>query len=279
MISLIFLFFSSFSYAVDIGSDTSVTRFASDQVLFDGDRIAGFAAIEGGFALAGVTTTATFDSFFPVTGPTSFSGGTLILNRDLRFYDASSLTQFGNIVGQFHTLEFAATMTSLPIRLDQKCEIAPLAFTIAADAVNSLDWDFSSQFIVLGLNSAGDEVAVYKLAGASLSLADSLPVGGDVLSVAWNPNKHIIAAGRIAGTGDELRLFEFDVGSETLTELVASSVAIGGDVNAVAWHPTGRFLAIGTTDNTPEVSVFGFDQTNLPLKLPNLTFLHNVLYR
>ena len=73
--------------AVDIGSDTAVTRFSTQQVLDDGDRIAGFAALEAGFSLASMSTAVTFDSFFPVSGAVALSGGTLSLNLDLIFHE------------------------------------------------------------------------------------------------------------------------------------------------------------------------------------------------
>ena len=36
-------------FCVDIGSDTAVNRFNTQQTLNNGDRIAGFAALQGGF--------------------------------------------------------------------------------------------------------------------------------------------------------------------------------------------------------------------------------------
>src|SRR5581483_406628 len=63
-----------------IGSDTAVTRFNTQQTLFNGFRVAGFAALAGGFNIFGGLTQATFDSFFGVSGIVSFNTGTLILN-------------------------------------------------------------------------------------------------------------------------------------------------------------------------------------------------------
>lgn len=42
---------SSWCIALDIGSDNIVTRFVSVQSLSNGDRVAGFAALDGGFFL------------------------------------------------------------------------------------------------------------------------------------------------------------------------------------------------------------------------------------
>jgi len=107
-------FLSLRTVAVDIGSDTAVNRFSTQQVLSDGDRIAGFAALEAGFKLSDSVTTATFDSFFPVSGEVNLADGTLVLKRDLIFSDASGFKQLGDVVGAEHSMEFSASMTCIP---------------------------------------------------------------------------------------------------------------------------------------------------------------------
>ena len=61
-------FFSVSLYGANIGSDTAVTLFTTQQVLQAGDRIAAFAGLQGGFALAGNSSFGTFDTFFYVSG-------------------------------------------------------------------------------------------------------------------------------------------------------------------------------------------------------------------
>lgn len=101
-------------FAVDIGSDTAVTRFNTQQTLNNTDRVAGFAELAAGFTLASSAVTATFDSFFPVSGNVSLTHGTLILNRDLIFRDVTTITELGNITGQYHDISFSSSVTSLP---------------------------------------------------------------------------------------------------------------------------------------------------------------------
>ena len=48
----ILISFTTLMRPVDIGSDTAVTRFNNQQVLNNGDRIAGFASIAAGFLIA-----------------------------------------------------------------------------------------------------------------------------------------------------------------------------------------------------------------------------------
>ena len=105
---------SSQLYAVTIGSDTAVSRHTAQVTLGNGDRIAGFAAIEGGFKLSSSSVKATFDSFFGVTGDIELQGGNLILGRDLIFRDVTNWKSFGDIAGDFHTLDLAPSMTCIP---------------------------------------------------------------------------------------------------------------------------------------------------------------------
>ena len=111
----VLLFVTGTSFCVDIGSDTAPTRFSTQQTLWNGDRVAGFASLEAGFRLIGSVATATFDSFFPVSGDIELRFGALILDRDLILRNVSSFITLGDIFGNGHTLEFSPTVTILPL--------------------------------------------------------------------------------------------------------------------------------------------------------------------
>jgi len=97
--------------AVNIGSDAAFTRFSAQQAVNNGDRIAGFAAIEAGFRLTSSSVIGIFDSFIPVTGSIDFNGGTLRLARDLVLRDVTDVVRLGNIIGSNHSLELSSTST------------------------------------------------------------------------------------------------------------------------------------------------------------------------
>ncbi len=99
---------------VDFGSDTAVTRFEAQITLDNGDRVAGFAALEGGFSLIGIAVDPIFDSFFPVSGNLEFSGLTLELERDLILSNTADVLTLGNIIGNFHTFELSPSITTFP---------------------------------------------------------------------------------------------------------------------------------------------------------------------
>jgi len=97
-----------------IGSDTAVNRFNTQVTISNACRVAGFAALAGGFAMTNSAATGTFDSFFGVSGNINMNAGTLILTRDLILQDVCQFNTLGNIIGLGHVLEIAPSVTILP---------------------------------------------------------------------------------------------------------------------------------------------------------------------
>ena len=106
--------FCKILFAANIGSDTMVTLFNTQQTVNDGDRIASFAALKDGFILANSAVTGTFDSFFQVSGTIDLTGGTLVLDKDLVLSNTSQLNTMGAIVGNNHVLSLAKNISLLP---------------------------------------------------------------------------------------------------------------------------------------------------------------------
>jgi hypothetical protein len=73
----------------------------------------GFGAFEGGFTLETVSTTCTFDSFFPVSGSVDMRAGTLYLLKDLLLDKGTSLVSMGDIYGDGHLMECSASVTAM----------------------------------------------------------------------------------------------------------------------------------------------------------------------
>ena len=104
--------------AVDIGSDVTPTGFNTQQILMNGDRVAGFASLQGGFKLNNSSVSAEFDSFFQVAGNIDLNGGRLILGRDMIIHNFANIVRLGDITGSEHTIEFAVTNTLVPTDSD-----------------------------------------------------------------------------------------------------------------------------------------------------------------
>jgi hypothetical protein len=108
--------------AMTIGSDTAPNLFTTQQSLTNGSRVAGFAALTGGFSLASAAVNAQWDTFFPVSGLVQLNGGTLTLTRDLIFRNTTIFGSQGNIVGNGHQVDFAPSVTLLPtVSLNAAC--------------------------------------------------------------------------------------------------------------------------------------------------------------
>jgi hypothetical protein len=120
-IFMIFSFCSPLRAAV-IGSDTAPNLFTTQQTLNNGDRVAGFAALTGGFKLASAAVNAQWDTFFPISGLVQLNAGTLTLTRDLMFQNKTIFSSQGNIVGNGHQVDFAPSVTLLPsVSLNAAC--------------------------------------------------------------------------------------------------------------------------------------------------------------
>ena len=253
---------SSWCIALDIGSDNIVTRFVSVQSLSNGDRVAGFAALDGGFFLASIISTSSFDSFFPVTGDVSFNRGSLVLDRDLIFRDIAIIKSIGSIDGQGHVMELSASTTCIPSPDIGNCAAVLADEASQPDPISTIDWSFDNTYIALGMDTQGgsnDILRVYKWSGSLLTLEDSEPLDVylDINNVRWSPFKHQFVVTRKSSVStDELITFSF----VPLTGMIhkVSSVDIGVDALAAAWNPTGDYIAVGVAKN-PEIEIYSVD--------------------
>ncbi len=256
VVSGLFLFITLHSFCSDIGSDTAVTRFNTQQILSDGDRIAGFAGLNAGFSLANPNVTGIFDSFFGVSGDVSLNFGTLVLNQNLVLENESSISTAGNIVGAGHSFILSPSIGSLVAQgAISGCTISFLDSISTGLDVNALDWNASGEYIAVALQNGGNELQVYSWDGTTLTLITGINLGNDGFSISWHPTNDWIAVGRDGGGGHELRNYSFNGVSLTLLD----SVNIGGgasDIHAVRWRPQGDFLAVGSDRNSRELNVF-----------------------
>lgn len=249
----------------DIGSDTSVTRISTQQVVFNGDRIAGFTSLEEGFRFFGLQVNATFDSFFPVSGKVQLNGGTLTLNRDLVIRNDTVFGIQGNIIGNGHAIELSSSVTCIPsLSVDEiSCGIVLTTSTVLDSDCEVVDWSFDSKFLAVGKDSrigAADTIENYELeSNDNLVLRDSFDPPGartEINDIRWRPNEYLLAVVRYAGTGDEV--LTYTSSSSGILTLVSSTTVVG-DAVACIWHPDGDILAVGTTADANELIFYPVD--------------------
>lgn len=251
-------------FSVDIGSDTAVTRFNSTVTVNNGDRIAGFAGLYKGFEFSSAAVTGIFDSFFPVYGTVSLTGGTLVLNKDLNIRNPINFGFLGNIDGNGHVVQFPPT-DKIPTECGASFNCAPFfvdEISIGSADAETLSWDFSETYLA----TASDDgfVRVYSYNGASLTFVDDIGTGGVAIDgvgqVAFRPNEHKLGFAREGGGATAgVYVFNLDTGTNTLSTI--SSTALTADGRACAWHPSGSFLAVGTLVGGGQVIIYPVDAT------------------
>lgn len=244
--------------AVDIGSDMVVTRFNTQLVVDNGDRIAGFAALNAGFVFNGPLVTATYDSFFPVSGQVATNFGTLELNQDFILQDVASIFSWGDINANGHLLELAPSANFIPIESDtgSDCLLTLTFEQIRGDTVNTVHFSFDNSHLV---SSAGTVLEVCVVINENfLDFVASTALARTINEAAWHPSKDYIGLGIASGTGDEIFTYTFSRSADTLT--LIDSVQLGGGGSngalAVAWHPDGDHLAVGTMTANTELQVY-----------------------
>ncbi len=254
------------------GSDTAVSRLYPQQTFSDGDSVLGFVALQGGFTFdrGTVGNSATWDCFFPVSGPVSFLGDTLTLNRDLMFADPTGIESLGNITGNEHTLALSPTVTLIPNSNDICMQMKFMNEVTPAATVRSLAWSPNNDYVAVGLG--GSSLAIYSFDGHVLTSVTSANLDAAILSVSWHPTASYIAVGRAAATEGEFRTFEF--ASDTLTELTDNAIDFAADVTSVNWHPSGDYIAIG--DISGGVGTLGVYSFNTDTGILNTTALDTV---
>ncbi len=242
---------------VNIGSDTAVTRFNTQQTVFNSDRIAGFASLAAGFSFFNSSVVAAFDSFFGVSGDVALNFGSLNLNQDILLLK-SSLSSSGNIRANGYTINFGPSIQRIPVLSsvnEQSCGITSVTNLAAAAQVNSVDWNSSGQYLASGINDPGgttSQVTVYSWNGTSLTSITGVDINGTVFGVRWHPTNDWIAVARAAGGGNELYVYSFNGVALTLL----SSIGLAASANAVDWRPDGNFLAVATAIAGAQLRVY-----------------------
>jgi hypothetical protein len=258
---IIFSFFGTLQ-AATVGSDTAPTRFNTQQALDNNDRVAGFAALAGGFALQGFNVNAQWDTFFPVSGLVQLNGGTLILTRDLVFRNNSVFGGgLGNIIGNGHAIEFSTSITVIPL-LDAdliSCGLL-LTYTQAENSdVEVIGWSFDDKFLTVGKDPRVpvDTIENYEMVNQVPVLRQSFDPPGaatEVNAIEWHPTNYLVGITRQLSADSEVFTYTCNPSTGILT--LVSSAAIAGNVAAAVWHPSGSFFVVGTNVAAAEISVY-----------------------
>ena len=243
-----------------IGSDTAVTRFETRVTVNDTDRVAGFAALEAGFRFANSGVSATWDSFFEVSGDIGLSHGTLTLDRDFILRDTAAVKELGDIIGQDHTIEFSSSISCIPYSDsgDDAFQIERTDRETQSEDVESCDFSFDGKFVAMGLGgSTSNYLQTYEDVSGDLQFRDSeLASSSEITCVRWHPSSYLLAVARLNISGDDFMIYEVNSSTGVLT--YKDGLGVYGSVYALDWHPTGNWLAVGQHEDN-EVSIYAVD--------------------
>lgn len=142
--------------------------------------------------------------------------------------------------------------------------------TNLAHDVYSVDWNFSDDYVAVGLASAtGQQVRIYRFTNSVLTNVASRSVTGYCNTVRWHPYSNFFAVGTGNGNTGNLHLLSF-TNSASLRLLTNRTFA--KPVNASSWRSSGTNLVIGLMADdltTPELYLYRYYTNRLTLMLSN----------
>lgn len=265
---------STMSYvnSVVVGSET--TPSVQGTVIFPAadknNTMLGFASFENGFILEDSTTTVSFDSVFPISGPVSLNGGTVELNKDINFFNLSNVQAFGKFIGNGYSIEFAESRKELCLTSasNQQCYTSITLTTTAGMGANvrSVSWSFDDTHIAGASEKSGStEINVWRFNGTNVTPLASKEIDEHVYSIDWHPSQNVLAvtSKNIKDeSGADLVIYRL-IGS-SLVKLDAETFSNSKHWGyGVSWSPDGTRLAVTvqgtTTTATTEIRIYSFD--------------------
>lgn len=143
------------------------------------------------------------------------------------------------------------------------------------NTVMSINWHPNSIYLATAGATAeksgesASEIRVYSYNATTEALHElsgCLKAHGDtVLYLEWSPDGNYLAIGgkRITTTNPAIthRVYQFDAGAGTLTELAGCNKDHGANVDIVTWSPNGKYLAVGGYKKTHTHRIYAFDSS------------------
>jgi len=140
----------------------------------------------------------------------------------------------------------------------------------AGEAVvtNAICWDQTGDYYTVGVgHTINSKVRIYYFNGSSIVAKDYVDTGADAIdAVDWSKTGSWIAVGT-SGSFDQLRVYEYDSDTDTLSE--KTKLSVGGTVRSVHWNSDSTLLLVGKglDSGGTELRVYTFDQDSSTLTL------------
>lgn len=261
-VALIGCFFLE-SSAIIIGSlsTPSVQAYQVFPATDTNNTLLGFASFDNGFSLFDNTTTATFNTYMPVSGPVSLNNGQLVLAQDFILANNALFVSGGTILGNNNSIILPTYNGSYVLPLGLQYNFSTRAALnlenegSPADA-RTLDWAFDNNYLACGQRTivTGAELKILYFSGTTLTTTLSVEFNNEVSSVRWHPSQRYVAVGLTAGAGDELKIYAHRVYNGTLIQ--TTGISVPNSLLAVSWHPSGNYLVCGGDTTTNQLRIY-----------------------
>ena len=156
----------------------------------------------------------------------------------------------------YEFIESASALADRLVLVDSKLPLAQ---------VLQVDWSFEDRYLVVA-NDSGSTVEVYRFTSGIglLTLVDSVSVTS-ITTARWSPDGRYVAVGddRATGGNDNLKIYEFDRSTETLSLLFSTDESGTDFISELVWSPDGKFLAmIANVGTAPGLFLYRFDPSS-----------------
>jgi len=138
-------------------------------------------------------------------------------------------------------------------------------------AVYALSFSPNGDYLAVGTVVSGSEATllIYSFNGTTLTYKTGIYSGATVYGVDWSSTGDYIAVG-MAATTESLRVYTYDSGENSLSEVVSARPGEGKKINEVYWSSDESFLLYAAdTSISPEYGTYSFDASTETLSTLN----------
>lgn len=133
---------------------------------------------------------------------------------------------------------------------------------------NAICWDRTGAYIAGGIDhSSSSKLKIYGFNGSTVSSKTSVNTGSAaVTAVDWSHTGSFIAVGT-EGSSNQLRVYEYNSSTNTLTE--RNKISVGSTVRSVHWNPGTTKLLVGKSSHSggTELRLYTFNGLDYSLTL------------
>ncbi len=189
----------------------------------------------------GILLEGTVDSTQVVTAGLGTTGDVneLVWSPDGKYVAIATTNVTGGTGQDFQIHTFNTSQNSL----------TPLVGMFTSTLVQTVDWDQSGQYIVVGgsnLGSQGSKFQIFSFNQTSQPITSITGVSAgsaQVNVVRFSPDSNFVAVGYGSGSTNSVEVYRFNRASQSVS-LIATSLGASHQINDISWSPDGEYLGV-----------------------------------